>query len=136
MAFFFFLGGEFILVVLPSLCGGCVFVFDVPYNWDRGILGWGSKVCCLPGAFPLVTLMLLPLSFEGAVMFFPIFASSPGLMGESPFLKFYPPFILEGACFSPLVIGTSKVTFFLTLYDKGFWGFGVFPLDTLMIFPL
>jgi hypothetical protein len=41
--------------------------------------------------------MMFPLSFEGAVVFFPIFAFSPDLVGESPFLKFYPPFILEGA---------------------------------------
>ena len=89
------------MVILPSLCGGCVFDFDVPLIGTGGY--WVGGVCCavflvyVGVIFPLDTLLMLPLSFEGGVAFFPIFASSPGLVGESPFLKFYPPFILEGA---------------------------------------
>ena len=89
------------MVVLPSLCGGCVFVFDVPLVGTGGY--WVGGVCCVVFlmyvgvVFPLDTLMMFPLSLKGAVVFFPIFVFSPGLVGESPFLKFYPPFILEGA---------------------------------------
>ena len=89
------------MVVLPSLCGGCVFVFDVPLIGTGG--NWVGGVFCIVFltydgvVFPLDTLMMFPLSFEGGVAFFPIFDSSPRLVGESPFLKFYPPFILEGA---------------------------------------
>ena len=89
MAFFFFSGGEFNLVLLPSLCGGCVFVFYVPLIGTG--LYWVRGVCCVVFlmyvgvVFPLVTLLLLPLSLEGAVALFPIFVSSPGLVGESPF---------------------------------------------------
>jgi hypothetical protein len=89
MSFFFFLGGEFNLVVLPSLCGGCVFVFDVPLIGTGGY--WVGGVCCVAFltyvgvAFPLDTFLMLPLSLEGAEVLFPIFVSSPGLVGESPF---------------------------------------------------
>ena len=97
LSFFFFLGGEFTLVVLPSLCGGSVFDFAIPLWEARGY--WVGGVCCavflmyFGVAFPLVPLMIFPLSLEGAVALFPILASSPGLVGGSPFLKFFPPLI-------------------------------------------
>ena len=77
------------MVVLPSLCGGCVFVFDVPLIGTGGY--WVGGVCCVVFlmyvgvVFPLVTLLMFLLSLEGAVALFPIFVSSPGLVGESPF---------------------------------------------------
>ena len=77
------------MVVLPSLCGGCGFVFDVPLIGTGGY--WVGGVCCVVFlmyvgvVFPLGTLMMFPLSFEGGVAFFPIFSSSPDLVGESPF---------------------------------------------------
>ena len=86
------------MVVFSTPYGGCVFVFDVPLIGTGGY--WVGGVCCVVFltyvgvVFPLDTLMMFPLSFEGGVAFFPIFASSPGLVGESPYLKFYPPFIL------------------------------------------
>ena len=77
------------MVVLPSLCGGCVFVFDVPLIGTGGY--WVGGLFCVAFLtyvgveFPLDTLLMLPLSFEGAVALFPIFVSSLGLVGESPF---------------------------------------------------
>ena len=89
------------MVVFSTLCGGCAFVIFVPLIGTGGY--WVGGVCCVVFlmyvgvVFPLVTLLMFPLSLEGGVAFFPIFASSPGLVRESPFLKFYPPFVLEGA---------------------------------------
>jgi hypothetical protein len=89
LAFFFFLGGESVLVVLPSLCGGCGFVFDVPLIGTGGY--WVGGVCCVAFltyvgvAFPLSTFLMLPLSLEEAEVLFAIFVSSPDLVGESPF---------------------------------------------------
>ena len=77
------------MVVLLSLCGGCGFVFDVPLIGTGGY--WVGGVCCVVFlmyvgvVFPLVTLLMFPLSLEGGVALFPIFVSSPGLVGESPF---------------------------------------------------
>jgi len=88
------------LVVFSTPYGGCAFVFVVPLIGTEGY--WVGGVFCdvfltyVGVVFPLDALMMFPLSFEGGVAFFPILASSPGLVGESPFLKFYPPFILEG----------------------------------------
>ena len=77
------------MVILPSLCGGCVLDFDVPLIGTGGY--WVGGVCCVVFlmyvgvVFPLVTLLMFPLSLEGAVALFPIFVSSLGLVGESPF---------------------------------------------------
>ena len=53
------------MVVLPSLCGGCAFVFFVPLI-GTGVY-WVGGVCCVVFlmyvgvVFPLVTLTMFPL---------------------------------------------------------------------------
>ncbi len=85
------------MVILSSFCGGFVFVFVVLLIGTEGY--WVGEVyyvvflVYVGAVFPLVTLMLFPLSFKGTVELFQIFSSSRGLVGESPFLNFYPPLI-------------------------------------------
>ena len=80
------------MVVFSAPYDECAFVLFVPLIGTRGY--WVGGVFCVVFltyvgvVFPLDTLMMFPLSFEGPVAFFPDFDSSPGLVGESPFLKF------------------------------------------------
>ncbi len=69
LPFFNFLCGKFDFVIFLSIYGTALVPrvvpgrirFDCPIKWDRGFIGWGSILCCLP-AIPPRSRYLLELS--------------------------------------------------------------------------